>query len=85
MRRRYHRGLSRRRSGIAFAVMLASFGCYALPPDDAITPEMDHPVAVDDALPIATTVGCLSLVIPNFAREPFALDQCAVYRLCGGL
>ncbi|MFP6564055.1 MAG: peptidylprolyl isomerase [Myxococcota bacterium] len=53
MRRRYHRGLGRRRSGIAFAVMLASFGCYALPPDDAITPEMDHPVAVDDALPIA--------------------------------
>jgi hypothetical protein len=35
----------------------------------------------DDAFPIATVSGALSLVIPDFAREPFALDRCAVYRL----
>lgn len=35
----------------------------------------------DDAFPIATTVGSLSLVIPDFARRPFALPECAVYRL----
>ena len=35
----------------------------------------------DDAYPIATTVGSVSLVIPNFARHPFALSRCAVYRL----
>jgi hypothetical protein len=35
----------------------------------------------DDAFPIATTIGCVSLVIPNFAREPFSLAHCAVYRL----
>ena len=36
---------------------------------------------LDDELPIATTVGCLSLVLPNFARAPFALETTAVYRL----
>lgn len=35
----------------------------------------------DDTYPIATTVGSLSLVIPNFAREPFSLENCAIYRL----
>lgn len=35
----------------------------------------------DDAYAIATTVGCLSLVVPNFAREPFDLARVAVYRL----
>ena len=35
----------------------------------------------DDSFPIATTVGCLSLVIPDFARFPFLLARCAVYRL----
>jgi hypothetical protein len=35
----------------------------------------------DDSYPIATTVGCLSLVIPDFARFPFSLKRCAVYRL----
>lgn len=35
----------------------------------------------DDAFPIATTVGSLSLVIPDFAARPFALPECAVYRL----
>lgn len=35
----------------------------------------------DDTYPIATTLGCLSLVIPDFAAEPFAIENCAVYRL----
>jgi len=35
----------------------------------------------DDTFPIATTTGCLSLVIPDFARHPFSLSRCAVYRL----
>jgi hypothetical protein len=35
----------------------------------------------DDAFPIATTLGCLSIVIPDFARHPFTLARCAVYRL----
>jgi hypothetical protein len=35
----------------------------------------------DDTFPIATTLGCLSLVIPDFARHPFLLSRCAVYRL----
>ncbi len=35
----------------------------------------------DDAYPIATTVGCLSLVVPDFASRPFDLRDCAVYRL----
>jgi hypothetical protein len=35
----------------------------------------------DDSFPIATAAGSLSLVVPNFARAPFALDDCAVYRL----
>lgn len=35
----------------------------------------------DDAFPIATTAGSLSLVIPDFARFPFSLSKCAGYRL----
>jgi len=35
----------------------------------------------DDEYPIATQLGSLSLVIPNFAAEPFALRRCAAYRL----
>lgn len=35
----------------------------------------------DDTYPIATAAGSLSLVIPDFARRPFALGRCAVYRL----
>lgn len=35
----------------------------------------------DDAYPIATTLGSISVVIPYFARQPFALGRCAVYRL----
>lgn len=39
---------------------------------------------LDDDLPIATTAGCLSLVIPDFAREPFSPKLCAIYRLLPG-
>lgn len=35
----------------------------------------------DDAYPIATTLGALSIVVPNFAAGPFSLARCAVYRL----
>ena len=35
----------------------------------------------DDTFPIATAIGCLSLVIPDFATQPFSLARCAVYRL----
>lgn len=38
----------------------------------------------DDTFPIATTAGAFSLVVPDFARAPFALDRCAVYRLIPG-
>jgi hypothetical protein len=38
----------------------------------------------DDEYPIATQLGSLSLVIPNFAAEPFSLRRCAVYRLLPG-
>lgn len=35
----------------------------------------------DDAYAIATTVGSLSLVVPDFARKPFTIAACASYRL----
>jgi hypothetical protein len=35
----------------------------------------------DDEFAIATVAGSLSLVIPDFAADPFSLDLCAVYRL----
>jgi hypothetical protein len=38
----------------------------------------------DDDYPIATTVGGLSLVVPDFAKRPFSLDTTAVYRLSAG-
>ena len=37
--------------------------------------------STDDAYAIATTVGCLSLVVPDFARAPFSIPLCATYRL----
>lgn len=36
---------------------------------------------LDDMFPIATTAGSLSIVVPNFAAEPFSLACCAVFRL----
>lgn len=35
----------------------------------------------DNAFPIATTAGALSLVVPDFAKNPFSIHGCAVYRL----
>lgn len=35
----------------------------------------------DDEYAIATTIGCFSIVVPNFAVVNYALAQCAVYRL----
>jgi len=35
----------------------------------------------DDEYAIATTAGCLSLVVPDFATRDFDLSDCAVYRL----
>lgn len=37
--------------------------------------------ATDDEHAVATKVGSLSLVVPDFARRPFSLDETAVYRL----
>lgn len=35
----------------------------------------------DDQYAIATTIGCFSLVVPNFAVRDYELSECAVYRL----
>jgi hypothetical protein len=35
----------------------------------------------DDDYAIVNTVGCLSLVVPDFAVRDFALRDCAIYRL----
>jgi proteasome lid subunit RPN8/RPN11 len=35
----------------------------------------------DDRFPIATTAGAFSIVVPNFARAPLDIANCAVYRL----
>ena len=37
--------------------------------------------STDDEFPIATTVGSVSIVLPNYAVDPFAVGNCAVYRL----
>jgi hypothetical protein len=44
-------------------------------------PDEAYHSTTDDTYPIATANGSLSLVIPDFAREPFSLESCAVYRL----
>jgi hypothetical protein len=36
---------------------------------------------MDDRYAIATQVGSLSLVVPDFAVRPFSLSDCAIYRL----
>jgi hypothetical protein len=38
---------------------------------------------LDDTFPITTQIGSFSLVIPDFASQPFDLQNCAVYRLSG--
>jgi hypothetical protein len=40
--------------------------------------------STDDEYAIATTVGCFSLVVPDFARAPFDIGRNATYRLDGG-
>lgn len=35
----------------------------------------------DDEFAIATVAGSFSIVVPNFAAQPFSLAQCAVYRI----
>ena len=35
----------------------------------------------DDRYAVATTVGCFSLVMPDFARGPFQIERLASYRL----
>jgi hypothetical protein len=37
----------------------------------------------DDKYAIATTIGCFSIVVPNFAVVDYAFAECAVYRLNG--
>jgi len=37
--------------------------------------------STDDQYAVATTVGCLSLVVPDFARDAFAVERVASYRL----
>ncbi|MDP9412542.1 MAG: Mov34/MPN/PAD-1 family protein [Pseudomonadota bacterium] len=37
--------------------------------------------STDDEYAIATALGSLSLVVPNFATEPFKVLRCATYRL----
>jgi hypothetical protein len=44
-------------------------------PTDAFHSELD------DEIPIATTQGCVSIVVPDFARYPFSIASCAVFRL----
>ncbi len=38
----------------------------------------------DDAYPIVTTLGGISIVVPDFAKRSFVLEECAVYRLMPG-
>jgi hypothetical protein len=45
-----------------------------------------HPTAAyhsetDDLFPVATKRGSFSIVVPDFARDPFYFGGCAVYRL----
>lgn len=36
---------------------------------------------MDDEYAIATALGAFSLVVPDFARHPFSITACAIYRL----
>lgn len=44
-------------------------------------PDEAYHSPVDDEYAIAATYGALSLVVPDFAVRPFALEDCATYRL----
>ncbi len=39
--------------------------------------------STDDAYAIATTIGCVSIVVPDFARDDFDVGRAATYRLDG--
>lgn len=40
--------------------------------------------AMDDRYAIATALGSFSIVVPDFAAGPFAIEEFATYRLLGG-
>lgn len=44
-------------------------------------PTVAYHSETDDRYAVATTIGCFSLVVPDFAARPFALADCATYRL----
>lgn len=44
-------------------------------------PEEAYHSETDDRYAIATTIGCFSIVAPNFAVRDFPLSECAIYRL----
>jgi hypothetical protein len=44
-------------------------------------PTQAYRSGTDDDFALATTAGCLSVVVPDFAQRPFSLRDCAVYRL----
>jgi hypothetical protein len=44
-------------------------------------PQAAYHSSTDDEYAIATKVGCLSLVVPDFASRPFSLAECATFRL----
>lgn len=44
-------------------------------------PTVAYHSSTDDENAIATTIGCFSIVVPNFAVVNYPLAQCAVYRL----
>jgi len=44
-------------------------------------PEDAYHSSTDDTFPISTSLGSFSLVVPYFAKQPFMLSNCAVYRL----
>ena len=56
-----------------------------MPPSPRRTASQIRPDLICDRhrYAIATTVGCLSLVVPDFARAPFDLRNVASYRLDG--
>lgn len=47
-------------------------------------PDLAYHSEADDAYPMVTKVGALSIVVPDFARDPFSLARAAVYRLALG-
>jgi hypothetical protein len=47
-------------------------------------PEAAYHSDADDAYPVVTKLGALSVVVPDFASDEFSLDRIAVYRLMPG-